>query len=164
MENASKSLLIAGAIFIAIIVVTVAVGIYQTASKTVHNSQNQVDLALAKAHNSRFVIYDVASLTSYEARECVAKVLNNNKSASDSQYYIGIKVKLLSSVNIDGVLVGPEIEYAKVTFDERYNAKTLELFNNDIGYIPLNKTFKPTITIGKNGLIESIYLEEIKKK
>ena len=56
MENASKALIIAGAILLSILIITLGLGVYNNASSSMKNAS--LDPQELQAHNSQFLAYE----------------------------------------------------------------------------------------------------------
>ena len=60
MENASKALLIAGAILLAILIIAIGMFIYTSAQSTVNNSMTSMSTQEIDAFNNQFISYEQA--------------------------------------------------------------------------------------------------------
>ena len=93
MENASKALIIAGAILLAILIISLGIMIYNQASGVVNNNaMNEVDIS---TFNNKFTQYEGTNVRGAQVKALVQQVVTNNISNSeDSSRQV--------SVNIDG--------------------------------------------------------------
>lgn len=80
MENASKALIIAGAIIVSLLIIGLGVAIYQRASKTV--SDADLNSQAAMAQNGQFETYFGDRKSSQECISLVNTVIANNAAAS----------------------------------------------------------------------------------
>ena len=83
MENASKALIIAGAILISILIISLGVLVYNNASSTVNRAN--LNSQEAKAHNSSFEGYFGTDVTATEAKNLLSEVRTNNLTSSRNE-------------------------------------------------------------------------------
>lgn len=83
MENASKALIIAGAILISILIISLGVLVYNNASSTV--SRANLNSQEAKAHNSSFEGYFGTDVTATEAKNLLSEIRTNNLTSSRNE-------------------------------------------------------------------------------
>lgn len=79
MENASKALIIAGSILIAIVIIGVAIYIYSTGQKPLEESASQMDAQAIASYNSKFEAYAGGNKKGSEIVELAKAVNSNNK-------------------------------------------------------------------------------------
>ena len=94
MENASKALIIAGAILLAILIIGLGIFIYRQAANTV--SDTGMDQLTIQQFNAQFENYLGKEITGTAAKSPYDTILNNNNTATEAT-----KVKL----KIDGTEV-----------------------------------------------------------
>ena len=105
MENASKALLIAGAILIVILLISLGIYIYSQAQQTI-NSVN-MDEQQITAFNNKFAQYEGDSRSGSEVNALINQVISSNQAAKAegaSEKYITITYPASSgsvSVNVD---------------------------------------------------------------
>lgn len=82
MENASKALIIAGAILLSILIITLGLGVYNNAKSATGNA----DLSGQEinAHNSQFTAYEGRQKGS-QVKALITTIKRNNKEYSDRQ-------------------------------------------------------------------------------
>ena len=82
MENASKALIIAGAILLSILIITLGILIFQQAQDTI----NSVDMSDAEktAFNNKFLPYEGENVRGSQVNALAQAVLTNNQSAKDN--------------------------------------------------------------------------------
>ena len=102
MENATKALLIAAAILVAILIISLGLAVYNKAA----NATDSADLSQAQvqAYNEKFLKYEGTSKRGSEVNALLTTVLNNNMSemaenSSDSAKII--KLTGNASVEVD---------------------------------------------------------------
>lgn len=80
MENASKALIIAGAILLAILLISLGIMIYNQAQNTVNNSgMSQAEI---QAFNNRFMKYEGSNKTGSEVKSLINEVIATNSDES----------------------------------------------------------------------------------
>ena len=76
MENASKALIIAGAILLAILLISLGIMIFNQAQDTVNNSgMSQAEL---QAFNNKFIKYEGSNKKGSEVKALVSEILASN--------------------------------------------------------------------------------------
>ncbi len=88
MENASKALIIAGAILLSILLISLGIMIYNQASGVVNN--NAMTEVEVSSFNQKFEQYFGGNVRGANARALVNAVLNNNRSTDDNSKKISI--------------------------------------------------------------------------
>ena len=89
MENASKALIIAGAILLAILIISLGIMIYQQASGVVNNnSMTEVDVS---TFNSKFEQYLGSNVRGAQVNALINTVNTNNMSQDDDSKKVTIK-------------------------------------------------------------------------
>ena len=99
MENASKALIIAGAILISILIISLGVLVYNQASSTVNKAN--LNSQEAQAQNSKFESYFGTDVTATEVKNLLSEVRTNNLTASRNEESATIGV-FYASVNYSG--------------------------------------------------------------
>ena len=92
MENASKALLIAGAILLCILIIAIGMFIYNSASATINNSMTSMSTQEIDAFNAQFTSYEGAQ-TGSQIKALMGRLLGNSdtyrdESSSVPQVYI----------------------------------------------------------------------------
>ena len=90
MENVSRALIMAGAILIALLIISLGVFVFTKASSTV--SKSQLNSQSARSHNSSFESYFGNDVSSADVKSLLSQVRTNNMSANNNKepYVIGI--------------------------------------------------------------------------
>ena len=96
MENASKALVIAGAILLVIAIIAIAVGIVSSTRGTINVAENQITAMEVKMHNEQFKMYE-GEVTGAEVQDCISKVLSNNNETTNLAMKMMVTVKSSTS-------------------------------------------------------------------
>ena len=112
MENASKALIIAGAILISILIISLGVLVYNQASSTVNKAN--LHSQEAQAQNSKFESYFGTDVTATEVKNLLSEVRTNNLTASRNEESATIGV-FYASKNYNGATE------AFISKDESFN-------------------------------------------
>ena len=98
MENASKALIIAGAILLSILIISLGIMVYNNAKSTV--GEANLDSEQAQTYNSKFIMYTGEEITADKVNSLIAAINSNNATnantisltvPSDTTYYTGSK-------------------------------------------------------------------------
>ena len=84
MENASKALIIAGAILLAILIIGLGIFIYRQAANTV--SDTGMDQFAIQQFNAQFTQYDSKTVSGGSARALYDTVVNNNNTDTEKRF------------------------------------------------------------------------------
>lgn len=101
MENASKAILIAGAVFLVMLITGVGMYILTTTTDTIDNMNNQIDTFATTAHNNIFSLYD-GTVTGGQILECIEKVVARNSDENIDEIYRDMTVKINGTTVITG--------------------------------------------------------------
>ena len=98
MENASKALIIAGAILLAILIISLGIMIYNQASGVVNNNaMNEVDIS---TFNNKFTQYEGTNVRGAQVKALIQQVVTNNVSNSeDSSRQVNVKIENAATTN-----------------------------------------------------------------
>ena len=100
MENASKALIIAGAILIAILLISVGILVMNSVNKPIDEVQGESDSQAAQMFNSKFTIYAGKDKSVQDVKSlCMAVDASN---ASDKKHEITIRGYIYKDNPIDG--------------------------------------------------------------
>lgn len=98
MENASKALIIAGAILISILLIGVGMLVFSGAQGIFDESTSQMSDQQKKTFNSKFVNYEGAKVTGSNVRALVQDIISSNSTNQDIEdRLIKINGKLMTS-------------------------------------------------------------------
>jgi hypothetical protein len=138
MENASKALLIAGAILICILLIGVGMMVYNGALDTINSGISKMNQQEKDMFNVSFTNYEGEKISGSNVRALISNVISNNSTNQD------VDGKLVS-ITIDGT---------------NYEAKTDDLQTNEMSAarakINTGATYSVVLTYSKAGLVESI--------
>ena len=84
MENASKALIIAGAILLAILIIGLGIFIYRQAANTVNDTG--MDQLAIQQFNAQFTQYDSKTVSGGSARALYDTVVNNNNTDTEKRF------------------------------------------------------------------------------
>jgi len=88
MENATKALLIAAAVLIAILIISLGLVIYNRASETVNNAGDLSEYEIQQ-HNEKFTKYEGDNVSGSDVNAMITTVFNYNlKQANTSDYVL----------------------------------------------------------------------------
>lgn len=92
MENASKALLIAGAILLVIAIIGIGMAIFGQAQTVIGQTGQQIDVMAVQAHNSMFDSYiDKTNIKGKAIKELCAKIASYNQN-TDLDYQVTISL------------------------------------------------------------------------
>ncbi len=101
MENATKALLIAAAVLIAIILISLGVSIVSSAQDQINQSSSALDTAEIESFNSKFRSYEGTAVSGTKCKTLARAVVQNNLSQADESkrvnLYIDGAVKIAST-------------------------------------------------------------------
>ena len=83
MENASKALIIAGAILLSILIIGLGMMVFNQAKEALSGSN--LDAEKAQTFNSKFLEYTGDSMTGVQVKNLVDLVINNNNTVSTTE-------------------------------------------------------------------------------
>ena len=99
MENASKALIIAGAILLAILIIGLGIFIYRQAANTV--SDTGMDQLAIQQFNAQFTQYDSKTVSGGSARALYDTVVNNNNTDTEKRFVsLNLVAKTADRTNI----------------------------------------------------------------
>ena len=84
MENASKALIIAGAIILAILIITLGIGVYKLAIEPMGNTSQQMSDLDAQAFNTKFTQYEGNNVRGSNVNVMLQSVVSSNASQDDA--------------------------------------------------------------------------------
>jgi len=106
VDNASKALIIAGAILIAVMLVSLGVMLYNTAAGVAETTTGSVEALGVAGFNAQFEIYLGKGKSESQAMGLVSKVISNN-AVNDIYVYINYNQDLRNT-NYEGKFMGIE--------------------------------------------------------
>lgn len=129
MENATKALMIAAAVLVAILVISLGIGIFNNASEQA-NSGN-LDEYEVKAFNDKFLKYAGTDKKGSEVNALITTVFNHNMAQEEDAYKVSISGEVTVGIN-----------------DTTAPSK-----------VATGQTYSVEITMGADGLVESIEID-----
>lgn len=115
MENASKALLIAGAILIVILLIGVGMMVYQGAMGTIDQSISTMNQQEKQIYNEQFSNYEGTNKKGTQVRALIQAVMSNNVANKEvPEKSVGLD---LSAANINGITVN-KWDYKTLATDE----------------------------------------------
>ncbi len=135
MENASKALIIAGAILLAILLISLGIMIFNQASNTVSNSG--MTEAEVTSFNNKFLKYEGRQKGAVVRALCQEVMASNSQNGNSERNVSVYNTSQVSSANRSTIVI----------------EGTTGTTNN----IDSNKTYTVKMNYGANGLIDSIF-------
>lgn len=120
MENATKALIIAGAVLIAILLIGVGVMVFNAASDPINQAQNSTEAQAVRMFNESFAPYLGENITAQQAKSLISAVQSSN--SKDEEHKV--------TITLDG-----KEEDAKVSKISTKNHYKAEETSDDAGYI-----------------------------
>ena len=100
MENASKALLIAGAILLVILIISLGLVVYNQAKESVGSANlNQQEI---EAFNSKFTAYEGNGISGSQVNQLIQTVISSNQAAKNSGENTGVYIKFPSITEQSG--------------------------------------------------------------
>lgn len=139
MENATKALMIAGGVLIALIIITMFILMFSRLSNIQEEQEEQTKIEQIAAFNEQFEAYNKKVMYGTDVITLINKVAENNKKNSKNiEYQIIITVNGIKMEN-SSRMVGTDQEKGlykctKVTYNNsgRVNKIEIENYNNEI--------------------------------
>ena len=134
MENASKALIIAGAILLSILIISLGIMVYNNAKSTV--SDANLSSEQAQTYNSKFTMYAGADIPAANVNSLVAAV-NANNATNDNKITITV-----------GTLTNTPTGTTTADANNQYNFT-----------VQATQKYTVTYTLGATGLVSSINID-----
>jgi len=93
MENSSKALIIAGSILISILLISIGLVFFTSASGMVDQANSNSKSMAISAFNTKFTKYFGSSVSGSQAKDFVTAVINNNSMPNNNKIVINFKYK-----------------------------------------------------------------------
>ena len=145
MENASKALIIAGAILLAILIISLGIMIYNQASGVVNNNaMSEVEIS---SFNQKFTQFEGTNIKGSQVNSLLSEIIQNNvANQEDSSKQVKVTIENLT-VNTNWQTQLPDTSKAVVQ-------------SSDLGKAMTGKTYTITCsTDSKSGLVNSIKIK-----
>ena len=167
MENASKALIIAGAILLSILIIAIGMYIYTSSQATIQNSMTDMNTQEIQAFNSNFTAYE-GKQTGSQVKALIQKLIANAKTYTEEPAKVPTlvyvtstndqtKAKTWQNENTGGQVTNNRVK-SDATGQTNYT-KALSSLSNGIS---AKHTYWVQLDTGASSLIENIviYYEE----
>ena len=133
MENATKALMIAGAVLIAILIIGVGMMIYNSAQGSIEGATSQVAQQEVEMFNSGFAQYE-GKRSGSQVKALMSSVLNNNNKYGETGDNVPEKVIQVTGEGKTNATSSADLSAirASVVAGKQYN---IALTYNDFGYV-----------------------------
>ena len=133
MENATKALMIAGAVLIAILIIGVGMMIYNSAQGSIEGATSQVAQQEVEMFNSGFAQYE-GKRSGSQVKALISSVLNNNNKYGENGDNVPEKVVKVTGEGKTDATSSADLSSirASVVAGKQYN---IALTYNDFGYV-----------------------------
>lgn len=102
MENASKALIIAGAILLSILLIAVGMFIFQQAQGQINKAGNRLDQSAIETHNKQFSQYE-GMQTGTQVKSLIQTIIANNRRVKEEDDGVQKEVKIQgTSADLNG--------------------------------------------------------------
>ena len=150
MENASKALIIAGAILLSILIIAIGIYIFNSAQSTVDSSLQSMSSQEVDAFNSQFTSYQGDAVAGSNVKALMTKLAANYGSYKDEPSKVPTVTFGSTNANYSSVANSSDTTYTNAISSIR---NTL-----------VNKhTYKVTMNFGAKGVIDTITIEDVTK-
>lgn len=158
MENASKALIIAGAILISILLIAISMYVYNAAQGTISEAGSQMSKQEKDMYNSAVVSYVGDNKKGIDARACIDSIISsNNTYINDAGKYIGLTI---GGTNIKGSDNQEILEGGSESNDETAVSNAAAAMSAAKTQINTGKRYTITAKYSGTGLIEVIDISE----
>ena len=150
MENASKALIIAGAILLAILIISLGIMIYNQAAGVVNNNaMNEVEIA---SFNQKFMQYEGENVKGAQVNSLLNQVIQNNVSSAQEDSSKMVKVSVTNAGAHGGCAVGNSNWSGTIP-----NGSAAQTQSTNLGKALTGKTYRVVCTTdNQTGLVNSI--------
>lgn len=148
MENATKALLIAAAVLIAIILISLGVSIVSSAQSQINKSSSALDSAEIEAFNAQFRSYEGTSVSGTKVQALARIIIQNNKLQADEGKCVQLTLTGYTGTDAkNGAIIPADATVTKVP-------------------TAIKSGYRYTVecNTAASGLIDSIVLTEVKNK
>lgn len=136
MENATKALLIAAAVLVAILIISLGLVVYNMAAETVNNSANLSEYEI-QSFNEKFTKYVGNNVSGTTVNAMISTVFNHNLAQEDEGRKVAIENE--SDDDFEGLAIDATSSPGKVDTGRRYS---VSLTYNETSHLVT------TVTIG----------------
>ena len=152
MENASKALIIAGAILISILLIAISMYVYNAAQGTISEAGSQMSKQEKDMYNSAVASYVGDNKKGIDARACIDAIISsNNTYIDDAGKFIGLYINNTKIGATDGGSESNSADIVSAAAGSMSSAKT---------QINTGKRYTITAEYTGTGLIKNIKIAE----
>ena len=133
MENATKALMIAGAVLIAILIIGVGMMIYNSAQGSIEGATSKISQQEIELFNSGFTQYE-GNVSGSQVKSLISSVINNNNQYGTTGDNVPEKVIQVTGGGKTGATTSADISAirAALVAGKQYN---VAVSYNDFGYV-----------------------------
>ena len=155
MENASKALIIAGAILISIVIITLGMVIVRNVTGTINTNSN-LSTQEIESFNSRFLIYEGNNVPGSQVNALIQAVYQQDVAAIRDN--TGQYICILEYPSVDGTV--NQLIASDICGPTPIVASTDESKDSTSTKVSIGKTYKVTMSLSSNtGLVSEITVE-----
>ena len=151
MENASKALLIAGAILLCILIIAIGMFIYNSAQSTITDSMTSLSTQEIDAFNNQFTSYEGAQ-TGSQVKALMGRLIGNADTYKDEP--TRVPHVYIDKANASASLNAVDVEYADSTDLSNYISKLGQIRNR----VEAKHDYHVEATFQTNGLIDYLVI------
>lgn len=158
MENASKALLIAGAILLSILLIAIGIYVFNAANSTITSSMSSMDTQEREAFNNNFTTYQ-GKQSGSNVKSLLTRVASNLSTYKDEKDKVPVVI-LITKQDTDKTLTGAPIttvNYATTDQASTYTNEVSKIRNK----IKDKHQYTVQVRIGENGLILGIAIGDV---
>lgn len=123
MENASKALIMAGGVLLAILIIAMLIYMWSNTSSFISSQDDEKELQQIVSFNKQFESYQKSVLRGADVASVINKVRNNNSAYADNNdYKISCKFILTDSLNGSKTLSAGEYDVSTYSSSNPYDA------------------------------------------
>lgn len=119
MENATKALMIAAAVIVVILIISLGMGIFGNASEQVNNANNLSEYEIQK-FNSKFLKYEGSAVRGTEVNAMLTTVFNHNMVQENEENCVAVRVDDGDNIVVDASTNATNTP-EKVVAEKKYN-------------------------------------------
>ncbi len=158
MENASKALIIAGAILISILLIAISMYVYNAAQGTISEAGSQMSKQEKDMYNSAVASYVGDNKKGIDARACIDSIISsNNTYINDAGKYIGLTIEGAEVKGSDNQNI---LKGGSESNDETAVSNAAAAMSAAKTQINTGKRYTITAKYSGTGLIENIDISE----
>lgn len=124
MENATKALMIAGAVLITIMVITLGINLFGRGNQTVDSATADMDAAAIQAYNQKFTNYEGTNVSTTEVNELLTTALSHNQLQATQQTGRSVTVTVKDGTKELSKIDNKSTSVTPVTGSSRYTVKS----------------------------------------